>query len=403
MSNRKIRTLYLGVVGLANIGGWIYLLALNLIILDKTGSVLAVTGLYIIKPLASMLTGPWAGSLIDRVSTKHFMIFLDVIRAILVGSLLFVDSLWVIYLLVLFIQMAGAMFETSSFTYMTLLLPEEDRNKFNAVLTFVHSGAFVTGPFLAGILFMLAPLEFSLVVNVLIFIGCGIWTTFLPNILNTVPEAKKHLHLNEVREDWFIVWNFSKKYLSFFFIYMTFQGTMLITAALDSTEVAFAREVLLLTDAAYGSLVSVGGLGFLLGAICTNLLVRFLSPKAMMGAGTFFIASGYFIYSLSTTYFVASIGFLILSFCLSIANTGFMTFIQSHINASMMGRITSLYEMVSSIVQIIAVLLFGLAASWISVKVVVIGGSLIMLIGSCYLIIITMKINQAAAFSKNEI
>lgn len=215
MSNRKTRTLYLGVVGLANIGGWIYLLALNLIILEKTGSVLAVTGLYIIKPFASMLIGPWAGSVIDRVSTKHLMIFLDLLRALLVGSLLLVDSLWAIYVMVLFIQMAGAMFETSSFTYMTLLLPEEERNKFNALLSFVHSGAFVTGPFLAGILFMLAPLEFSLLVNIIIFICCGIWTSFLPNKLNATIEAKKHLDLKEVREDWLLVWKFSKNHYPF--------------------------------------------------------------------------------------------------------------------------------------------------------------------------------------------
>ncbi|MBD7944116.1 MFS transporter [Psychrobacillus sp. Sa2BUA9] len=394
MSNRKTRTLYLGVVGLANIGGWIYLLALNLIILEKTGSVLAVTGLYIIKPFASMLIGPWAGSVIDRVSTKHLMIFLDLLRALLVGSLLFVDSLWAIYVAVLFIQMAGAMFETSSFTYMTLLLPEEERNKFNALLSFVHSGAFVTGPFLAGILFMLAPLEFSLLVNIIIFICCGIWTSFLPNRLNATIEAKKHLDLKEVREDWLLVWKFSKKSLPFFLIYMTFQGTMLLTAALDSTEVAFAKEVLSLTDAAYGSLVSIGGVGFLLGAICTNLLVRFLSPKALMSVGTLLVASGYFIYSISTTYFVASLGFLILSFFLSIANTGYMTFIQSHIDSNMMGRISSLYEMASSFVQMIAVLLFGIFAGWISVKAVVIGGSLLMLIVSCYLLTVVWKFSN---------
>lgn len=179
---------------------------------------------------------------------------------------------------------------------------------------------------------------------------------------------------------------------------MTFQGTMLVTAALDSTEVAFAKEVLLLTDAAYGSLVSIAGLGFLLGAICTNLLVRFLSAKAMMGLGTFFVASGYFIYSLSTSYFAASIGFFALSFSLSIANTGFMTYIQSRIHSNMMGRITSLYEMISSFVQIVAVLLFGLVASWVSIKVVVIGGSILMLLGSCYLILITWRISKTRGF-----
>ena len=175
---------------------------------------------------------------------------------------------------------------------------------------------------------------------------------------------------------------------------MTFQGTMLLTAALDSTEVAFAKEVLSLTDAAYGSLVSIGGVGFLLGAICTNLLVRFLSPKALMSVGTLLVATGYFIYSISTTYFVASLGFLILSFFLSIANTGYMTFIQSHIDSNMMGRISSLYEMASSFVQMIAVLLFGIFAGWISVKAVVIGGSLLMLIVSCYLLTVVWKFSN---------
>lgn len=34
----KFPALYLSAVGIANIGGWIYLLALNLIIFDRTGS-----------------------------------------------------------------------------------------------------------------------------------------------------------------------------------------------------------------------------------------------------------------------------------------------------------------------------------------------------------------------------
>ena len=76
-SKWKYPAFYLSAVGIANIGGWIYLLAINLMVFNKTGSALAVSGLYMIKPFAHLLMGFWSGSVIDRVSTKHLMIVLD--------------------------------------------------------------------------------------------------------------------------------------------------------------------------------------------------------------------------------------------------------------------------------------------------------------------------------------
>ena len=93
----KFPILYLCSVGIANIGGWIYLLAINLMVLEITGSALAVAALYIIKPITQLLVGSWAGSIIDRVSTKHIMVYLDVIRAILIFFIPFSDSITFIY------------------------------------------------------------------------------------------------------------------------------------------------------------------------------------------------------------------------------------------------------------------------------------------------------------------
>lgn len=384
-SKWKFPFLYLNAVGIANVGGWIYLLAINLIIFDKTGSALAVAALYMIRPFASILTGLWAGSVIDRVSTKHLMITLDVIRAILILLIPMVESIWIIYTLVLFIQVAGAIFEPASFTYMTLLLPEQDRNRFNALLSFVHSGAFIIGPLVAGVLFMIGTLIDALYVNVGIFITSAGLTVLLPKISNLISSESKKISPIRFRNDWVMVWNFSKKALPFVMMYFVFQGVLLLTAALDSMEIAFAKEVLHLSDAVYGSLVSVAGIGFLLGAVCTNVLVRFTSTELYMSIGALLMSIGYILYSLSTTFILASIGFFILSFFLAIANTGFMTFIQSNVPINMMGRISSLYEMVSSSIQILAVLFIGLAGEWLSVKEVVILGAVLMFGVACYL------------------
>lgn len=381
----KFPALYLGAVGIANIGGWIYLLAINLMVLEMTGSALAVAGLYMIKPVANMLVGVWAGSLIDRISTKNLMIILDLIRAIFILTIPFMDSIFLIYSVVMIIQMAGAIFKPASLKYMTLLLPEHARKRFNALLSFVHSGAFVMGPALAGLLFMLGSLDMALFVNVGTFVISAGLTLLLPTQLTKSATGKTSLTLQYIQKDWNVVWAFSMKAKLFVILYMGFQGVMLLTAALDSMEVAFAKEILHLSDAAYGSLVSVAGIGFLMGAVCTNLIVRFTSAKQLMAVGTLFVAIGYVVYSLSTTYLLASIGFFILSCFLSLANTGYMTFIQSNIPVDMMGRISSLYGMVSSSIQLSTVLIIGFAAQFFSVKIVVMAGSILMFIVACVL------------------
>lgn len=370
--------LYLSSVGIANIGGWIYLLTINLMVLEITGSALAVAALYIIKPITQLIVGSWAGSIIDRVSTKHIMVYMDVLRAIFVLFIPFSDSILFIYIIVFFIQLAGAIFEPASFTYMTLLLPENIRHRFNAILSFVHSGAFVTGPLVAGVLFMNGSLKEALFVNVFIFLLCAILALLLPRHMSTATYENSSLTLLDIRADWNLVVHFSKKVIPFFVLYMLFQIVMLLTAALDSMEVSFAKQVLHLSDPAYGSLVTLAGIGFLVGAIFTNILVRFTAAKLLMSIGTLFVSIGYIVYSFSTTYMIASIGFFILSFFLSISNTGFLTYIQSIIPTNMMGRISSMYEMLSSIIQIIVILFLGFASQWFSVQEVVIGGSLLM-------------------------
>jgi sugar phosphate permease len=398
----KFPALYLSAVGIANVGGWIYLLAINLKVLEMTGSALAIAGLYMINPLAHMIVGLWAGSVIDRVSTKHLMIILDLIRASLIVIIPFLDSIWMIYVLVLFIQMAGAMFAPASFTYMTLLLPEHNRKRFNALLSFVHSGAFVMGPALAGILFMLGSIEMALFVNTGTFILSAGLTLLLPKKVNKLFTERMNITFRDVQTDWNLVWRFSKTAMLFVVVYMVFQGVMLLTAALDSMEVAFAKEVLHLSDAAYGSLVSVAGIGFLMGAVVTNMVIKFTSAKQLMTMGTLLVAVGYVIYSFSTTYLLAGIGFFILSCFLSFANTGFMTFIQTYIPIEMMGRISSLYGMVSSSVQILVVLILGLAAQLFSVQEVVICGALFMFGIACYLSVIvrSSKSSASAAVSR---
>src|SRR5690606_39675758 len=68
-------------IGIANIGAWIYLIALNLTVLEMAeGSAFAVAALYAIAPAAMLVTNGWSGSVVDRINKKRLMIGLDISR-----------------------------------------------------------------------------------------------------------------------------------------------------------------------------------------------------------------------------------------------------------------------------------------------------------------------------------
>ncbi|MCY1691331.1 MFS transporter [Exiguobacterium sp. SL14] len=155
MSHWKYPGLLLLGVGVSNIGAWVYFISLNLIVLERTGSAFAVSVLYILLPISALLTSLWSGSVIDRINQRRLLVLLDVARAILVFSLTLIDSLFVLYVLVFILNIGNTLFETSSLIYMTKLVPENSRQRFNALKNFIQSAGFILGPSIAGFLFLI--------------------------------------------------------------------------------------------------------------------------------------------------------------------------------------------------------------------------------------------------------
>nr|WP_263326981.1 hypothetical protein [Neobacillus sp. Marseille-Q6967] len=80
-------------IGISYLGNWIYLIALNISILNLTESTAAVAGLYIIRPIAVLLTNTWSGSVIDRTNKRRLMIFIDIFRGVFVCIIPFIGTL----------------------------------------------------------------------------------------------------------------------------------------------------------------------------------------------------------------------------------------------------------------------------------------------------------------------
>ncbi|MED2754230.1 MFS transporter [Bacillus thuringiensis] len=401
----KYPLLLLSGVGIANLGAWIYLIALNVLVYHMGGSALAVAALYVIKPLATLFTNAWSGSMIDRLNKRKLMIHLDIYRALFIAILPLLPSLWIVYVFVFFISMASAIYEPTAMTYMTKLIPVEQRQRFNSLRSLIGSGAFLIGPAIAGVLLIASTPEYAIYINAIAFLLSGFITLLLPNLdkKEDSDTTSNTLSLTVLKKDWNTVINFSRKHVYVVCVYFLFQSMFVLATATDSLELSFAKEVLLLTDSEYGFLVSIAGAGFILGAITNTILSKKLAPSFLIGIGSLFIAIGYIIYAFSNVFLIAAIGFFILSFSMAYANTGFYTFYQNNVPVHIMGRIGSIYGLVIALVTIFITILSGVATQFISIQLVVIVGSLIMLFITIVLCVFTLFPSQSKLYSTESI
>ncbi|MHA2856785.1 MFS transporter [Paenibacillus lautus] len=377
MHSWKNALLYIFGIGISNLGNWIYLVAINLLVLHMTGSPAAVAGLFIIRPLATLLTNSWAGSIIDRANKRRLMIITDVIRGALIALIPFMSSVWGIYGIMFLINVAGSFFGPTSMTYVTKLIPAEERKRFNAWSSFTTSGAVLLGPAVSGLLIAYTDIRVSIVINAVSFLICALVIYFLPDVDGEEAAGSKReaMTMRMLLRDWAAVIDFGKAAKYFMLVYVLFQSATLLGFALDSQEATFIKQVLLLGDEDYGLLVSVAGAGYLAGSMAASLSVKRLSLRMFIGAGMLLSSIGYMIFYAASGLMTAVIGFIVFGFFSSYANAGYTTFFQNQVPVDLMGRFTSVTRLLEGMLQILFTLLLGFAADASSLQAVCLIGA----------------------------
>ncbi|MCT1403575.1 MFS transporter [Paenibacillus sp. p3-SID867] len=391
MHTWKNALLYIFGIGVSNLGNWIYLVAINLLVLHMTGSPAAVAGLFIIRPLATLFINSWAGSMIDRANKRRLMVTTDVIRGILIAMIPFISSVWGIYCIMFLINVAGAFFGPTSMTYITKLIPGEERKRFNAWSSFTTSGAVLLGPAISGLLIAYTDIRVSIFINAVSFFICALVIYFLPDVdgEENAGNGRDAITMKMLLRDWAAVIHFGKAAKYFMLVYLLFQSAMLLGFALDSQEATFIKQVLFLGDEDYGLLVSVAGAGYLAGSAAASLTVKWLSLRMFIGAGVLLSSAGYMIFYAASGLLTAVIGFIVFGFFTSYANAGYTTFFQNHVPIDLMGRFTSVTRLLEGMLQILLTLLLGfVAAAWPLQTVCLIGAGAAVLISVILLAVI---------------
>ena len=369
----KKYSLLLSGIGVSFFGNWIYLIALNILVLDMTGSAAAVAGIYIVGPIARLLTNFWAGSIIDRVNKRKLMVMADVLRGSLILLVPFLDSLWGVYGILFVANIAGAFFGPSSTFYITKFVVETDRRRFNSIMSMMNSGSFLIGPALAGVLIALFGTTWCVIINAITFFFCAFCIARLPNVEDENLNQREPITVKILVSDWRVVKGFINKDRYFIKIYLLFQVALMIVFALDSQEVTFIKQDLGQTDQIYGLIVSIAGVGALIAAAASASLVKRFSLQMYLGIGMVLTAVGYLLFYSAIDFWTATAAFIILGFFMAFSNAGYETFYQKNVPTAIMGCFGSLASMFQSLLQIIFTFFLGVMGEWFSLQMVAIG------------------------------
>ncbi|MCM3390030.1 MFS transporter [Ureibacillus chungkukjangi] len=369
MSKWKYPFLLLGGIGISNVGGWVYLIALNLIILNETGSPLAIALLYMLGPIATICSNVWSGSLIDRINTRRLMMLLDFFRAFCIALIPLSPSLIYMYVLAFLINIGSAIFEPTSMVYMTKLIPEEARQRFNALRSFLNSCGSLIGPSIAGLLFWMGTPYTAIYVNAVALFCSVLILMMLPNVDSSHRETKVNGSTwGMVVNDFRVIFNFSKRNSYITRIYLLFSGTIIFMTAIDSLEAAFAKKVLSISDTNYGFLLSIFGAGIILSSIINIVFSKQLAVTGLIGFGTIFTSIGYVLFYGANGFVSASFAVFIIGLAVTFGNTGYLTYFQDNIPTNMMGRFISIFSVIEAALIISLTLITGLASEFSSIR-----------------------------------
>lgn len=376
----KIPAILLGSLGIATIGDFIYLVAINIIVYQMTGSAAAVAGLWVVSPLTNIVMKFWTGSFIDYRSKRKIVLVTFLLRSVFIAFLPFAPNLAAIYAILVLLSVAKAFFGPASMTYVTMLVSPQKRKRFNSLRSFTSSGAFIIGPAIAGSLILLTNISVTLWLNAGFFLAAALLLALLPETEKIQQDQIPALTLSQVANDFTAVSDFmaERKYVSA--IYLGFLAVMLFSFAMDVQEVVFVQQEIGLSEVEYSLLISITGIGSVSGALLLSLFANKVSIRCMIVTGLLMMTGGYVIYAFSWSFASVTVGFVILGFFNVFLNAGITTFYQNNVPVSIMGRVTSIFGLIQSVFQIFFILAIGFLADVISLKLTIGSLALLMLI-----------------------
>lgn len=216
-----------------------------------------------------LLLGLFAGVWIDRMRRRPLLVFVDLGRAVLLGSIplaAYFHYLRIEYLygVTFFVGILTLFFDVAHMSLLPSLVSREQIVEGNSKLEISRSGAWIVGPGLAGLLIQLLTAPISIIVDALSFVWSA-W--FIARIRTTERVTSQHKDRRsfwaDLREGLHIVW--SNQILRA--IALSTATYNFFASMVSAVYILYVTRDLNLSPATLGFIFAIGSVGFPFGAM----------------------------------------------------------------------------------------------------------------------------------------
>ena len=311
--NQPFRNLWYGQV-VSELGSWLNTIAIYTLILNLTGSGMAMAFAMMAKLMPVVLVSPIAGIICDRISRKKVMIASDVLRSIVVLGYLLIgekEGLWLLYSLVIIEVALSGFFEPARSAMIPLLTPKEDLVTANALSGSTWSVMLAFGAALGGVIVSILGIKAAFILDSLTFLVSAWFISRIPSLVeNSRPKIKERTPKGGLH-DFFEGIHYFRSEPIVLVLSLLKSGLALAGGVLTLIPL-FAQQVLSTSSAismGIGVIFSSRGLAAALGPILVTRVFGDSSPvlRRSIAAGFFLGGFAYLMFSRSETLLGASL------------------------------------------------------------------------------------------------
>lgn len=347
--------------GLNELGDWMGIVALSVLVFDRTGSALAIAALFLGTRFLPALIAPVLVARVEQPPPRFALPVIYCGEAAAFGGLALLagESFalgWVIVLAAIDGTLALTGRALTRAVVAALLEPSGQLRAGNAVLNVAFTGSAAVGPGIAGLIVAAVGVQSALLLDAVSFYAIG-WILFTAGSL---PHAEPDPGLVRDRVRAGIAYIRERATLRRLLVA---QGAAFVFfAAVIPIEVIYAKVSLGASDSGYGLLLASWGVGMVIGGI-VFAAVRRASLPVLLFFSTVAVGAGYLGLAAAPTLFVACLASVLGGAGNGVQWVSVISAVQELTATEMQARVMSVLESVGAAMPGVGYLVGGLIAS----------------------------------------
>jgi MFS family permease len=329
--------------------------------LHGTATQVAMVLVSFMAPMA--VVSPLAGVFVDRWHLKRTMIASDLIRGVLVLTLVFVHDLYVIYAIVFMMSVVSAFFVPAQSVAVRTLVPMAGLMAVNGLMSQAQQGSLIVAPSVAGELVELVGANSCFLYDSFSFFFSAALVMTLTIDRQASPRTQSNAVLDSMRQGFGFI--FTHSTISFVILSMT--AGMFAMRCFGALLSIYVRDVLHSTSAAFGVLNTLIGVGMIVGTQLLTRFARHIPQQNLVVYGLGGMGIAVLITAAFGTMGSTAVGMLGLGLCASAIFITATTLIQHETPHELLGRVMSSLMSLVAGSQVISMFVAGPVAEKIGI------------------------------------